>query len=376
LRFCSMLKYKLGDIMNKIVISILTMFFITLSSIASADVKISGFMQHIIGMGDEIDGGVTNKFTRFSMGADTTTENGWTVGGSFTLSVQTLLSGSADSYLPSSNSIYIQTDMGTFTIGQAADAATSLIPRVSAMVPGDGTDGYYQALFDSGIAATSDTGWAEVYYAQASDRVTYALPIINGFSVSASYTPDLAFNSGTTNARNQSDESAVHGEALHIAAAYEAEIDGISYIVGIASITGNSIGTASAYGANDLSVVTAGAKATMGNITLGVHAYDHGESFGRTGDANKASDAGYTFAMEYEMGNITVGAGYAHQEKVNGGASSNVLEDTATYFGIGYNLGSGVNTWAQLSNMDHSDGDHSTTEVDPQILIAGISMGF
>ncbi|MFL2682593.1 MAG: hypothetical protein ACJ0G9_02670 [Alphaproteobacteria bacterium] len=39
-------------------------------------------------------------------------------------------------------------------------------------------------------------------------------------------------------------------------------------------------------------------------------------------------------AMEYAMGNITVGAGYAHQEKVAGGASSNVKEDTMTYFGI------------------------------------------
>ena len=67
----------------------------------------------------------------------------------------------------------------------------------------------------------------------------------------------------------------------------------------------------------------------MGNITLGAHAYDHGESFGRTGDNVKASDAGYTFAMEYVMGNVTLGAGYAHQEKVAGGASSNVLEDTA-----------------------------------------------
>ena len=49
-----------------------------------------------------------------------------------------------------------------------------------------GHDGYYVALFDSGITATSDTGWAEVYYAQASDRIAYALPVVNGFSVSVS----------------------------------------------------------------------------------------------------------------------------------------------------------------------------------------------
>ena len=69
-------------------------------------------------------------------------------------------------------------------------------------------------------------------------------------------------------------------------------------------------------------------------------------------------------------------AGYAHQEKVDGGASSNVKEDTITYFGLGYDIGGGVNTWVQLDNVDHSDGDHATTEVDPQILMGGISLGF
>ena len=189
------------------------------------------------------------------------------------------------------------------------------------------------------------------------------------------YTPSLEFNASTSNARTQSTESSVHGETTHVAVSYEGEMEGISYVAGIASITGNGISTAGATN-NDLSVVTGGIKATMGNITLGFHAYDHGESFGSVGQVNKASDAGYTVAMEYAMGNITVGAGYAHQEKVAGGASSNVMEDTMTYFGLGYDLGGGVNSWVQLDNIEHSDGDHATTEADPQILMAGISLGF
>ena len=90
--------------------------------------------------------------------ADTTTDNGWTIGGSFAVSVDPLLAGSGDNYLPTSNSMYIQTDMGTMTIGQTGDAATNIVPRVGAMVPGDGHDGYYFAMFDSGVLATSDTG--------------------------------------------------------------------------------------------------------------------------------------------------------------------------------------------------------------------------
>ena len=360
--------------MVKILFSIIIMA-LSFSGIAKADAKISGFMQHIIGMGDDIDGGVTDKFSRFAFSADTTIDNGWTVGGTMSMSVDPLLAGNGDNYLPTSNSMYIQTDMGTITIGQSADAATNIVPRVGAMVPGDGHDGYYFAMFDSGVLATSDTGFAEVYYAQNASRVNYALPVVNGFAVQVTYTPSLEFNASTSNARTQSTESSVHGETTHIAVSYEGEMEGISYVAGIASISGNGISTAGATN-NDLSVITGGIKATMGNITLGLHAYDHGESFGSVGQVNKASDAGYTMAIEYAMGNITVGAGYAHQEKVAGGASSNVMEDTMTYFGLGYDLGGGVNTWVQLDNVDHSDGDHATTEADPQILMAGISLGF
>ena len=69
--------------MNKFLITLATLVAFALSSVAHADVKISGFLQQIVGAGDEVDGGVTYKFNRFSFGADTTTDNGWTVGGSF-----------------------------------------------------------------------------------------------------------------------------------------------------------------------------------------------------------------------------------------------------------------------------------------------------
>ena len=44
--------------MIKVLLSIVIAAF-TFTGVAKADAKISGFMQHIIGMGDDIDGGVT-----------------------------------------------------------------------------------------------------------------------------------------------------------------------------------------------------------------------------------------------------------------------------------------------------------------------------
>ena len=374
--------------MNKFLMTLATLVAFALSSVAHAEMKVSGFMQQIIGMGDEVDGGITYKFNRFSFGADTTTDNGWTVGGSFAMEYGSIGTGANSGYLPTSNSMYIQTDMATITIGSAADAVTALVPRVSAMVPGAGHDGGYQFLFDGGSIANNGVNFAEAYYAMANNRINVALPSVNGFTVNVSYTPDMGINSATGISRTAANatESASHGETSHVAIQYSGEMDGISYTIGLGSINGNGIGTngtAATSTNNDLSSFTGAIKMTMGNIAFGVMAFDNGDSWGQAEDADKADHSGYNVQATYNMGNISVGVGYAHEEKALGTARATtaqagnlVAEDSVTMIGLGYDMGGGVNSYIQLSNGDHTDGDHATTEVDPQVLFMGISLGF
>jgi len=374
--------------MNKFLITLATLVAFALSSVAHADVKISGFLQQIVGAGDEVDGGVTYKFNRFSFGADTTTDNGWTVGGSFAAEFGNMAAGGMSAYLPTSNSMYIQTDMATITIGATGDAVTNLVPRIGNMAPGGGHDAGYQFLFDGGAIASNGVNYAEAYYAMAANRINIALPSVNGFTVQATYTPDMGINSGSGISRTaaNSDVSASHGETTHVAISYSGEMDGMSYTIGVGSINGNAIGTLGTGATstnNDLASFAGAIKVTMGNIAMGVHAFDNGDSWGQSEDADKASHSGYTVMATYNMGNVTVGAGYAHEEKALGtrGATTTqagnlVAEDSITIVGIGYNLGGGVSTNLQLSNIDHTDGDHATTEADPQVLFANISLGF
>jgi len=375
--------------MNKFLITLATLVAFALSGVAHADAKVSGFMQHIIGAGDDVDGGVTHQFTRFSMGADTTLDNGWTAGGQFTIQKAAAAGGT---YLPSSNSFYVATDAMTINIGATADAVTSAIPRVAAMVPGGGTDAGYQYNFDSGQLATWGVSFSEAYYAMANHRIDIDFPTVNGFSVGVSYTPDMAHDDSDGSARQEVASSARHGETTHVAVSYSGEMDGMSYTIGVGSINGNAQAdnwrSATKGVNNDLAAITAGVRIDMGNLSVGAHFYDNGDSFGASTDADKAKDSGYNLAATYTMGNITVGVGYAHQEMVRGtkaqstatkltsAAAGNTREDSATMIGIGYNMGGGVNTYVQLSSNDHSDGDHATTEVDPQVLFAGISLGF
>jgi hypothetical protein len=288
--------------------------------------------------------------------------------------------------------------MATISIGNVADAATALVPRIGAMVPGGGHDAGYQFLsggdtkFGSAGVATQ-VGFAEAYYAYNSSRINVALPSVNGFTVNASYTPAMDMHDGATNARVNNPNSNVHGETVHVAASYAGEMDGMSYTLGVASISGNSQGnglttTIATKDNNDLAVFTAALKVSMGDITFGAHMYDNGDSFGAASDANKAANSGYTVSMEYGMGNITLGIGIAHQEEVMGtraatdsddgvGVAGNVYEDDVTMIGVGYNMGGGVNSFIQYNSGSHTDGNHVTvTDKDPSILSMGITLGF
>jgi len=375
--------------MNKFLITLATLVAFSLSGVAYADAKVSGFMQRILGMGDDVDGGVSEQFTRFAIGADTTTDSGWTVGGS--MSIQTAAT-TGGTYLPSSNHMYVQTDMMTVNIGNTADAVTSLVPAVGAMVPGGGNDAGYQYLFDAGNLATWTVSGREAYYAGNHAKIDVDLPAINGISVGFSYTPSMEFNGANPGARAQAETTANHGETIHAGVSYSAEMDGMSYTIGLGIVSGNSqsqsAGSANAVTNNDLAAFSGAIKITMGDMTVGFSGYDNGDSFGASTDAVKAKNSGYSAAITYAMGNITLGAGYGHQELVRGtraqaaattltsAAAGNVRADSVTMIGLGYNMGGGVNTFVQLSNNDHTDGDHATTEVDPQVLFAGISLGF
>jgi len=382
--------------MNKFLITLVAVLSFAVAGVANAEMTMSGSLSQFVATGDKVDGGITSKFNRMTFGTNTTTDNGWTVGGSFSMEYGSVGSGSNSPYLPTSNSMYIQTDMGTAAIGQTADAVTAIVPRIGAMVPGGGHDAGYQFLYDGGLAASNGVSFAEAYYAMAASKIDIRLPSVNGFSAGISYTPSNEFTPDQGLGRTQAEWPGRHGETLHAAVSYSGETDSMNYTIALGSITGNAqgndlAGTINTYSNNDLNSVTASIKVNSGNFTVGGHWYNNGDSYGASLDSDKAEDSGYTVAMEYAMGNITLGALYAHQELVYGtirathhsattitaANAGQVYEDSVKILGIGYNMGGGVNTFVQYNQMDHTDGNHATaTDVDPSVLIAGITLGF
>jgi len=282
--------------------------------------------------------------------------------------------------------MYVTNNLGTVTIGNTTDAVTNTMTRVAAMVPGGGTDAGYQYLFTGG-GTHGDRGVrvAEAYYAMNGHRVVYSPPSINGINISISYTPTQEEN--TMSDRDRSTNGGVgqtHQETMEVAANYSGELEGIGYTLAIGSKQGNGIAS---FGnvANDLQVITGTIQLTHGDWTLGYMVYDNGESYGASTDSSKASSSGQNVALTYNMGNITLGVGWSEQEAVNGtryntatggDSADDVRSTNITHMGIGYNLGGGVGTYIQLSDFDNNDGDSMTTEVSPQVIFAGINIGF
>ena len=319
--------------MNKFLITLATLVAFTLSGFAYAQ-TVSGQMQRIIGVGDDVDGGISEQFTKFVVSADKTADNGWVVGGSFSIQTAATTGGTL---APSTNNMYIQTDMMTINIGNTIGPAIVAVPAVNAMVPGGGVDAGYQFIFDAGNVAVNagHVGFREAYYASNAAKIDIDLPTVNGFTVGASYTPSEEFDA-TVQGRQQAVETADHGETLEVAMSYAGEADGLSYTIGAAVLSGNSQSQIAGSGAtvvtnNDLSAVSVGIKVTMGNMTVGVHGYDNGDSFGASTDTDKAKSSGYNTAITWAMGNMTVGVGYSHQEGARG---TSVQAYAATITGI------------------------------------------
>ena len=77
--------------MNKFLITLATLVAFAVSGFATHAQSVSGQMQRIVGLGDDVDGGIAEQFTKFVISADTTADNGWVVGGS--MSIQTAATG-------------------------------------------------------------------------------------------------------------------------------------------------------------------------------------------------------------------------------------------------------------------------------------------
>ena len=368
--------------MKKIIIGAFALAFAFFGSAQAQDVKVGGLFQQIIGFGDDTTGGISHQFDRLVLSASTTTDNGWEVGGNWNQRSEYDSGASAG---PAELKMYVTNQFGTFNIGNTTDAVTNTMQRVAAMVPGGGNDSGYNYLFYGSTEGDRGVRFAEAYYAYNGHRVVWAPPAFQSVQFRGSYTPSHDNSDITAAGRGTNGNTAAsnHQETVEAAVSWSGDLEGFAVSAALGSKNGN--GLASWKDGNDLNDITGSIKVSQGAWTVGYHVYDNGDSYGQSTDSSKASSSGWNTAATYDMGNITLGVGYSYMEAVNGTTYNTTLgADGASHVratdifqvGLGYALGGGVTTYIQYSDYDIDDGEAATTEVSPQVVVMGISMGF
>ncbi len=365
------------------------------ASTASADVSLSGFTQYLVGSSDQTTNagetggamattdpsGISDgRFTRVVFNAETTTDNGITVGTTQSLISDVVNNTTPDNTggLPTKQNIYINTAMGTIDIGNTASATTAILARPTGAIPGADVDtGYAVVHFMSGDAGNAYEGFNEWGYANNAAKVTWTSNSYEGITMGVSYTPDTGetvAGDGNNAATAAVTNSIIGGysDVIGIAARYNGNFEGVDVNIG-ASWEGGNAGTVSGVEYEDLAQVTIHTQISMSGFMLGYMWHDRGDSGGIVTTNGDGGDANVV-TVNYTTGAINIGASLASSTYTTAANADND-DDEGTY-GIGYNLGGGVTTHLTYFDREQKSGANSTARTDASGIYAGIGFAF
>jgi len=362
---------------------------------AAADVSLSGFTQYLVGSSDQTTlagqtggaastsdpGGISDgRFTRINFTAETTTDNGLTVGTTQTLVSDVVNNTTPDNTggLPTKQNIYINTAMGTIDIGNTASATTAVLARPTGAIPGADVDtGYAVVHFMTGDGANAYEGFNEYGYANNAGKVTWVSNSYEGLTLGVSYTPDSSETvaGDGSNASAQTVTNSILGnfsDVIGIAARYNGNFEGVDVNIG-ASWEGGNGATIANVEYEDLAQVTIHTQISMSGFMLGYMWHDRGDSGGIVTTNGDGGDANVV-TVNYTTGAITIGATLANSTYTTAASADN--EDEEVTYGIGYNLGGGVTTHLTYFDREQNTGANSTARTDASGIYAGIGFAF
>ncbi|GAB6052429.1 porin [Magnetospira thiophila] len=194
------------------------------------------------------------------------------------------------------------------------------------------------------------------------DGITYLSPTFAGFTVGASYLPDMATKTDTQPANTS---NGVWGAGV----AYGADFDGVAVKAQLGYGNAGNLGN----------LLQSGASVSMAGFTVsgGWHKISASQQSNGNTTPNDATDAsGYEVGVAYETGPYAVSLSYAHSE----GDKTNNTKDEGTVWGVGgqYAMGPGVTLEGTILNVDWDGGNNATTADNNSgwAAIAGVRVAF
>jgi len=324
---------------------------------AQVDLELGGYFK---GYGAYVDqdetGGNVNGFdiirdTEIHFGGETTLDNGLTVGAHFEATADAETAGLDESYL------YFSGNWGRVNFG-AEDGAGYLL-QVAAPSADSNIDGIRQfvqpvnyTLLGSAITAVQVNNSGIDYdmdISGKSDKFTYLSPIMSGFQIGASYSPD------TDAAGSLAGIGAEDGETYEGAVRYEGQFNNVGVIAGAGyAETDGGAGT-------DREAWNAG-------LDLDVGAFGVGAIYREDNGASSTDEETIVVGVDYTTGPFKLGASYYDQE-----STFTTAVDTTRYSGgVTYTYGPGMTFRGSVGFIEHE----GAADVDATYVTLGTQVNF
>ena len=320
---------------------------------------------------DETTGTDVNSFdllrdTELHFTGETTLDNGLTVGAHAEFQVD----GDDGTATADESYAYFSGSWGRVNFGNEDGAAFLLqVAAPSADSNIDGIRQYIQPFANTGgMGNLSGTGTQLDYDMDISakaDKLTYLSPIMSGFQVGVSYSPEVGDTvTDTSGVGSSTTAGTTYQETYEVSARYEGQVQNVGVIVGAGYARRNRDNTTALLGDN--TAWNVGLNLGFGPFGVGV-AYV-ADDLGLDG-ANEADRDTLVVGLDYTTGAFKVGASYYNQDNDNG------IEYDRYTAGVTYEYGPGMTFRGSIQQVE-VDNVTGTADADGTALLLGTQVNF
>lgn len=334
--------------------------------------------------------------TEIHLGGETTLDNGLTVGFHSEMEADGNTTGTGDGFEVQESYAYFSGGWGRVNFG-AEDGAAYLL-QVAAPSADSNIDGirqyvnpvhYTTATGGTGLATLQVATGLGLDYAQDvtgyADKLTYLSPIMNGFQLGVSYTPDTA-DTSTEDALGIDDADDTLGEAYEAGVRYEGMFNNVGVIAGAGythvELEESLAQTAGDAFSDDRQAWNVGLDLDIGPFGVGASYKEDNYGEDPVSATNEMDDEEtIVLGVDYTTGPFKLGASYMDIEGTRNiaGATGNDGIETDRYTGgVVYTYGPGMTFRGSLSYVEHDNVAGLTTgdDVESTALTVGTQINF
>jgi outer membrane protein OmpU len=310
------------------------------------------------------------------------------LGGALTYGANVMLKNESNASTTSfeNNFIYLKGAFGTVSLGDMAsynDGPGGVTKPQDWISENDGQLGYVGDSKDPLYTGKTLEAWRDqtVNLGDQSTRIRYESPIMSGFQIGASYTPQLADDAWSWNR----DKTKAAQDIYEIGVKFDstdktiADRFGGALLKVSASYAGgkNKATVSNGFSFEDPAAYQAGLQVGYAGFVVGGHYVNWGKTNLWKGDTQKTTRYSYGVGAQYTTGPVVVGVGYTYSQKDADFTADATGKKTAASFTAGakYTVSKGLDVFADYGYVKTKNSNTNDSDT-ANVLMIGTALGF